>query len=329
MGLLYHSSGRPFHLTPKDYDQITQSSARKGKQNQQQSAPILLLRPDANEGKGQGTQEALQVESRGESPGVSYEAPETSDFASGNVANLHQGGTLPDGPWIRHPEQISEDCGIEDERIRDDATIEENRERHKEHVNKIRNLPKEVNDSMKILNVITVPKAVDMTDINGVDEELVDLMVEQWYVNTPIYLQPGVAVPPSMRDHFHRDWSWNSRGVYYRHYYSPEWVTGDHSLWVPELDHLDWEDPTEETRRVRAGVFLKHALDNARWKKSEYAWEADAWTDVFGQMRDDPAIAAWVLLKPLSIIRSLPTLTFFQTLKLKPDYLVISTSTAQ
>ena len=33
-------------------------------------------------------------------------------------------------------------------------------------------------------------------------------------------------------------------------------------------------------------------LDNARWNKSEYGWEADAWSDVFGQMRDDPVIAA-------------------------------------
>jgi len=39
-------------------------------------------------------------------------------------------------------------------------------------------------------------------------------------------------------------------------------------------------------------VLLRHNLNNARWKKSEYAWEADAWNDVFGQMRNDPVISA-------------------------------------
>jgi hypothetical protein len=56
-------------------------------------------------------------------------------------------------------------------------------------------------------------------------------------------------------------------------------------------EEIDWHHPDEEWRRTRARRFLKHTLDNERWKKAEYAWEADAWTDVFGLMRDDPLLA--------------------------------------
>jgi hypothetical protein len=106
------------------------------------------------------------------------------------------------------------------------------------------------------------------------------------------FLNPGQAWPPSSHELFHRDWSWNARGVYYRHYDSPQWVTGDHTLWVPTIDHGMFDHPHEISRRARARTFLYHALDNKRWSKSEYAWEADAWTDVLGQMRDDPTLAA-------------------------------------
>ncbi|KAK4041587.1 hypothetical protein C8A01DRAFT_45244 [Parachaetomium inaequale] len=44
-------------------------------------------------------------------------------------------------------------------------------------------------------------------------------------------------------------------------------------------------------RRTRARRFVRHIVDNERWKKVEFAWEADAWTDVFGLMRDDPLLA--------------------------------------
>lgn len=96
---------------------------------------------------------------------------------------------------------------------------------------------------------------------------------------------------PSIIGRFGDDWAQNARGIYYRHHYSPGWVTADHSLWLPSFDGTDWDDPSEESRRARAKVFLKHALDNERWNKSEYAWEADAWKDVFGLMREDPALA--------------------------------------
>ena len=69
-------------------------------------------------------------------------------------------------------------------------------------------------------------------------------------------------------------------------------MTGDHDLWIPSLENQNWDDPAEDSRRERARTFLKHVLDNEGWGKSEYAWEADAWSDVFGQMRQDPLISA-------------------------------------
>ncbi|KAE8325000.1 hypothetical protein BDV39DRAFT_194658 [Aspergillus sergii] len=73
--------------------------------------------------------------------------------------------------------------------------------------------------------------------------------------------------------------------------YSQGWVTAGHDLWLPSLDGIDWNGPGESSRRSRAKIFLKHIFNNEQWRKSEYAWEADAWTHVFGQMRDDPVLA--------------------------------------
>ncbi len=99
----------------------------------------------------------------------------------------------------------------------------------------------------------------------------------------------------SLVDRYGVDWRDNARGIYYRHFYSPGWVTADRTLWLPSRsdddgEDIDWNCPGEEERRARARVFLKHVLTNERWKKSEYAWEADAWKDVFGLMRDDPLL---------------------------------------
>lgn len=295
MGNLYHASGRLLFLSPEVEDANAQASSTARRNGQNRAAPILRLRPDD---VGKGTEQETQIgspeQSRGAVTDTAPEGPDTSDSAGGDTPSIHQPTTLPDGPWIRHPDEINEDLISNSEGMRDDITIEENRARHKERLNKFFSQPKAARKKSfaEILWVMTHPQALNMTTMDGVDEELVDLMVERWYANAPIYLQPGTAVPPGMRDRYHHDWSWNARGVYYRHYYLPEWVTGDHSLWVPTLNRVDWEDRSEEPRRMRAKTFLRHALDNGKWRKSEYAWEADAWNDVFGQMRNDPTISA-------------------------------------
>ena len=94
-----------------------------------------------------------------------------------------------------------------------------------------------------------------------------------------------------MLDRFGVDWGLNSRGIYYRHHFSQDWITSGRDLWVPSLHDLHWSHSSEENRRARAESFLKHSLDNERFQESEYAWEADAWKDVFGLMRDDPSLA--------------------------------------
>ncbi|KAF9775386.1 hypothetical protein IL306_006518 [Fusarium sp. DS 682] len=85
-------------------------------------------------------------------------------------------------------------------------------------------------------------------------------------------------------------WGLNAQGIYYHHYYIPVWITADHKLWVPSLQDTNWDDAGEEDRRVRARKIVRHIRQNEKWAKSEYAWEADAWKDVFGMMRDDPFI---------------------------------------
>lgn len=99
-------------------------------------------------------------------------------------------------------------------------------------------------------------------------------------------------MPPSMVTRFKREWDMNALGIYYRHYYSRHWEDSTHRLWIPSLADLKWDHPSEATRRQRANVFLKHALDNEKWNKSEFVWEADAWSDVFGYLRDDPLVVA-------------------------------------
>jgi hypothetical protein len=261
-----------------------QANATARRNGQNSAAPVLRLRPN-------DVEKCTEQQSQGEFTDTAPEVPDTSDSVGADNPSIHQPRTFPDGPWTRHPDEIKEDFNISGKGMQDDISIKESRVRYKEHMKKLMSQPKATRIK-EILYIMTNPQAIDMTTTDGLDEELVDLKVEKWYVNAPIYLQPGANVPPSMRDCYHHDWSWNARGVYYRQYYSPEWVTGDHSLWVPTLDHVDWDDRSEEPRRMRAKTFLRHALGNGQWRKSEYAWEADAWNDVFGQMRDDPTIAA-------------------------------------
>ncbi|KAJ6142839.1 hypothetical protein N7471_002292 [Penicillium samsonianum] len=130
-----------------------------------------------------------------------------------------------------------------------------------------------------------------MTQRNGRTDDNLESALEKYYVGALHYLIPGEETPLKMIERFGADWGLNARGIYYRHYYSPEYVTPCHNLWLPSLHGTHWSHVSEDGRRVRAERFLKHSLDNERFKKSEYAWEADAWQDVFGLLREDPALA--------------------------------------
>ena len=95
-----------------------------------------------------------------------------------------------------------------------------------------------------------------------------------------------------MIDHFGEDYALNAQGIYYRHDYSLEWVTCDRKVWVPTFKGVDWEEPRETRRRKRARAFVKHNINDETWNKSEWAWEADAWFDVFKDIRNDPCLEA-------------------------------------
>lgn len=100
-----------------------------------------------------------------------------------------------------------------------------------------------------------------------------------------------MGYPPFMIDRHGKDYALNSQGIYYRHMYNSDWVTCNRELWVPTLEDVDWNDPAEEDRRQRACTVAQHALHNETYVKSEFAWEADAWSDVFKEIRDNQCLA--------------------------------------
>lgn len=60
---------------------------------------------------------------------------------------------------------------------------------------------------------------------------------------------------------------------------------------TPSFDGIDWNSPKERVRKFRARVFAEHAKQNRKFQMSEFIWEADAWRDAFGNMRNDPLLA--------------------------------------
>ncbi|KAF2500436.1 hypothetical protein BU16DRAFT_602269 [Lophium mytilinum] len=86
-----------------------------------------------------------------------------------------------------------------------------------------------------------------------------------------------------------KDAAQKAQGVYYHDSCDPDSVIEGRKLFVPSL-RRDGDNNVDRTKR--AEVLAKHMQDNERFTKSEYAWEADAWSDVFGKIRDDPHLAA-------------------------------------
>jgi hypothetical protein len=95
-----------------------------------------------------------------------------------------------------------------------------------------------------------------------------------------------------MLDKYGKEYALNARGIYYHNDFSPDLVTLERKVWIPTLEGVDWEEPSECDRRQRARVLMEHNINNETRHKSEYAWEADAWNDVFGSMRNDPCLEA-------------------------------------
>ena len=93
-----------------------------------------------------------------------------------------------------------------------------------------------------------------------------------------------------MIDRFGKDYMLNAQGIYYRDNYAPEFVTNNRKVWIPTIEGIDWDEPGQVCLRDRARIFTAHNINNETWNKSEYAWEADAWSDVFKDMRNDPCL---------------------------------------
>jgi hypothetical protein len=80
------------------------------------------------------------------------------------------------------------------------------------------------------------------------------------------------------------------QGIFY-HDTPPSHKYAKH-LFIPTTDDKDWNSPGEYTRRRFARRAVKHASRNTISNRSEFSWEADAWIDVFGRLRDDPCLEA-------------------------------------
>ncbi|KAI9036707.1 ankyrin repeat domain-containing protein [Aspergillus affinis] len=201
-----------------------------------------------------------------------------------------------DGPWVRDPAVIIEANNTSAGPYVLGTNMEEYRANWKkqraERQAKLKRLKAEKRlHEIKILDFIIMWPPVDMMRRDGRTDAEIESALEKYYVGPQLYLQPGFPADPGMIERFGPDWGLNARGIYYRQHFSQRWVTPDCNLWVPSLDGIDWAHSTESSRRARAKTFLGHVLNNEKWRKSEYAWEADAWADVFDQMRRDPVLA--------------------------------------
>ncbi|KAJ3494309.1 hypothetical protein NLG97_g4161 [Lecanicillium saksenae] len=203
-----------------------------------------------------------------------------------------------DGPWVAHPDELKlfegEKTDEEDVEIyTNDRTPRSNKEGRQAMKDRMLEFERAEKEFVGISGVICIPQNVDLGTIQGNDSDIEEA-TERYFVGHPMYMSPPgrhTLLRPIMMDRFRHDWQSNARGIYYRHYYSPAWLEGKQTVWVPSLDGRSWDLPAEEMMRARAKQMVKHALANHKGRKSEYSWEADAWTDVFSPMREDPLIA--------------------------------------
>ena len=105
------------------------------------------------------------------------------------------------------------------------------------------------------------------------------------------FLNPTHHPVPSGEKWLEPDFRQNARGLYYHDEPPAPSIVSERNLSVPSFEGIDWDLPGEESRRKRARIVARHASSNQAINKSEYVWEADAWKDVFGRMRNDPLLA--------------------------------------
>ena len=104
-----------------------------------------------------------------------------------------------------------------------------------------------------------------------------------------------MTYPPSMISNWGQDYMLNCRGLYYLSGFSTRNVLVNRQVWVPSLSPAKFKNTPEDRERLsRARTFAAQSRNNEGWCKSEYAWEADAWSQAFGPMREDCCLAVYV-----------------------------------
>jgi hypothetical protein len=106
---------------------------------------------------------------------------------------------------------------------------------------------------------------------------------------------PKMCYPPWIISNYGEDYKLNCRGIYYRREFSTDNVLANRKVWIPSLPATTLKNTPENHERLsRARIFAESSRNNESWCKSEYAWEADAWSQAFGKMREDHCLAMYV-----------------------------------
>lgn len=125
------------------------------------------------------------------------------------------------------------------------------------------------------------------------------------------WFDPHSTYRPSFLKHWGDDLVDNARGIYYSddlHGFDKsghflETHNFDHvkcrvlryrKTFIPSFDSIDWNEPSQKSRRERAVDASSNAILNGMWKRSEFAWDADARNDIFGPFRHDCRLDMWV-----------------------------------
>ena len=121
------------------------------------------------------------------------------------------------------------------------------------------------------------------------------------------WLNPRTKYPSAHLRRFGDDFADNARGIYYAdglkaadksHLlddlssteafdYVHRRVLKYRNTFIPSFDNLDWNDPRQKARRKQAVTASSNAISNGLWNRSEFAWDADARSDIFGPFRND------------------------------------------
>ncbi|PVH83821.1 hypothetical protein DL98DRAFT_454426 [Cadophora sp. DSE1049] len=113
------------------------------------------------------------------------------------------------------------------------------------------------------------------------------LLICKWLILATRHITPGVNYPPKIVNELGKDIAQSSQGIYYYDSFHPTRVPDNRNVFVPSIEGVNWEGSEEDGRRERALAVERHMINNETFHKSEYAWEADAWADIFGHIRDD------------------------------------------